>query len=352
VAVNTPIPLRADPGALRQAERRSFMRAAAATFIGHRDREDAVKVLRRSWADDGAERVLKAAMAPSGTADYPAAQANRVLPLLAPSSASGRLLALATSIDMSGYATIAVPWIAASSIAPPAFIAEGAPAPLVNLTTARSILGPTRKLLVLAAFTDEIQNASVPVAESIISQALSIATERALDGALFGNAAATAVAPAGLLFGLTPIASAATEGAAGVADDFGLLAAAIGQVTNVDDMVIITTPNLATRARVLVGLRFSNPIFSSSTIPAGTVIAVAPVGLVAGYDGSVQIEVSSTAALHFESSSPQDIVGGTGTPAFPVKSSYQDAFSSVRVKCRCAWVALPSAVASFTGADW
>jgi hypothetical protein len=350
--MNAPIPLRPDPGAMRQAERRSFMRAAAAAFIGHRDREDSLKVLRRSWADDSAERVLKAAMAPTGTADYPAAQANRVLPLLAPSSASGRLLALATTFDMAGYATIAVPWIGTGTIPPPAFVGEGAPAPLVNLTTAKSILGPTRKLLILSAFTSEMQAASVPAAETLISQALGIATERALDAALFSNAAATAIAPAGLLFGLTPIPSAATKGAAGVADDFGALAAAIGAVTNADDMVIITTPNLATRARVLVGLRFSNPIFSSAALPAGTVLGVAPAGLVTGYDGSVQIEISSTAALHFESASPADIVGGTGTPAFPTRSAFQDAFSALRVKCRCAWIALPGTVAELTGADW
>jgi hypothetical protein len=45
MTAQTPIPLRADPAALRQAERRSFMRAAAAAFIGHRDREDPVKWL-------------------------------------------------------------------------------------------------------------------------------------------------------------------------------------------------------------------------------------------------------------------------------------------------------------------
>ena len=352
MSAQQPIPLRPDVGAMRAVERRTFMRAAAAAYIGHRDRADPVAVLRRSFADDSAERVLKAAMTPSGTADFPAAQANRVLPLLSPSSASARLLALATSLDMTGYATIAVPWIAASAIAPPAFIGEGAPAPLVNLTTAKSVLGPVKKLLVLAAFTSEMASASVPAAESIIGQALGIATERALDGALFSANAATAIAPAGLLFGLTPIPSAGTKGAAGVADDFGLLSGAIGAVTNADEAVFITTPNLATRARVLVGLRFNNPIFSSSMIPAGTVIAVAPAGLVAGYDGSVQIEVSSTAALHFESSSPQDIVSGAGVLANPTRSAFQDAFSALRVKCRCSWIALPGAVAELTGADW
>jgi hypothetical protein len=43
--MNAPIPLRPDAGAPRQAERRSFMRAAAVAFVGHRDREDPAKVL-------------------------------------------------------------------------------------------------------------------------------------------------------------------------------------------------------------------------------------------------------------------------------------------------------------------
>jgi hypothetical protein len=46
--MNAPIRLRPDAGARRQAERRSFMRAAAAAFIGHRDREDPVK-----WVSEG-----------------------------------------------------------------------------------------------------------------------------------------------------------------------------------------------------------------------------------------------------------------------------------------------------------
>ena len=36
---------RPDPAALARAERRSFMRAAAAAFVGRRDREDPAKVL-------------------------------------------------------------------------------------------------------------------------------------------------------------------------------------------------------------------------------------------------------------------------------------------------------------------
>jgi hypothetical protein len=35
----TPVPLRPDVNAMRTIERRSFMRAATAALVGHRDRE-------------------------------------------------------------------------------------------------------------------------------------------------------------------------------------------------------------------------------------------------------------------------------------------------------------------------
>jgi hypothetical protein len=40
MSVQSPVPLQPDVNAMRAFERRSFMRAAAAAFIGHRDRED------------------------------------------------------------------------------------------------------------------------------------------------------------------------------------------------------------------------------------------------------------------------------------------------------------------------
>ena len=110
---------------------------------------------------------------------------------------------------------------------------------------AKPVLRPARKLAILSALTDEMRNTSVPAAESIVGQALAIATERALDGALFSANAATAVAPAGLLFGLTPLASAGGSGVDGLADDFALLAGALGQVTNADEAVRFCATNSA-----------------------------------------------------------------------------------------------------------
>ena len=53
-------------------------------------------------------------MSPTSTADYPQLQATAVLPMLAPASASARLLAAASSLDLAGVATIKLPFIGAS----------------------------------------------------------------------------------------------------------------------------------------------------------------------------------------------------------------------------------------------
>ena len=173
--------------------------------------------------------------------------------MLAPAAASSRLLALATTLDLSGLQSIRLPFIGlAGRNIPTPFVAEGDPGSVIDLTISATVLGPTKKLLVLSALTREMAAASAENAEVIIGNALALSAEQALDGVLFSNAAATASTPAGIVNGLVPIASAATTGAAGVADDLALLAAAIGAAgVNPDDMVVVCPPALATKIRHL-----------------------------------------------------------------------------------------------------
>ena len=64
-------------------------------------------------------------------------------------------------------------------------------------------------------------------------------------------------------------------------------------------------------------------MLSSSVLAAGVVIGVVPQGFVTGYSGNVTIEASKAAIVHFEDTTPADIVGGAGAPAHPVKSAFQ-----------------------------
>jgi hypothetical protein len=349
-----PIPLRPDRDAMSRSERRSLIRACVALALGAKQGvhpRDVVKV----WNDDRAEMILRAASNPATTTGNAALglQTTRVLPMLAPASASARVLAMANALDLSGLQSIRLPFIGLAGRPPVPFVLEGDPGSVVDLTVSATVLGPTKKLLILSALTREMSDASAGNAEVIIGDALALSAEQSLDAALFSNAAATPSAPAGLLFGLTPITAATGGGAMALAADLAALAGAIGGAgINPDDMVIITTPALATKVRVLASPKFTNTVFSSSSLAAGVVIAIVPRGLATGYDGGVTVEASREAVVNFESTTPLPIVDGAGVVAKPVYSAFQSDMTILKIRGNVAWAVQPGAIAEVTGAAW
>jgi hypothetical protein len=277
--------------------------------------------------------------------------------MLAPDAASSRLLSLGRTFDLSGINTIRLPFVGgAGRPADPVFIAEAAPAPVVNLATSGAILGPTCKVLIQSAITGELQSASAETAEAIIGQALSISTEQSLDTALFSsNAAVAGVSPAGILHGVTGIPSGGATGVAGCAADLAALAGAIGAAgVSIDDMVIIATPALATKARILSGPHYDDKIFSSSYLPTGTLIGIVPQGLASGYQGQVDIETGIGAIVMDDTATPPQI-GSPGSPPVvgaPTLSAWQAYLIVVKVRARMAWTVQPNCVALVTGATW
>jgi hypothetical protein len=256
-------------------------------------------------------------------------------------------------LSLDGIATLRLPFIAgAGRPSAPAFIPEGAAAPVVDLATSAAILGPTCKLCILSAVSGELQAASGETAEDVVSAALAFSAEQSIDGALFSANAATSIQPAGILHGVAPIASSGAKGQAGVADDLGALAGQIGSNgVNSDDMAVVTTPDLATRLRVLASPKFTNTVLSSAYIPNGTVIGVVPRGLAVGYAGNVEITSSIATAVHMEDTNPLPLSSG-GTLAVPILSAWQQYLIILKIHARCAWCVQPQAVAVVTNANW
>lgn len=347
--VQSGIPLRAEPTALARAQRQSFIRAATAIFLGRKSTGATERIMKGTWGDDGnAQRIMRAAQRPMETGDLDAweLQSIAILPLLAPASAAAKLLGLATQLELTTGLTISIPGITPASLPTVPFLAEGQAAPVVELNTSASILGPTKKLLIIAAISDMLSNASL--AEQVISAALSSAAEQSLDKALFDNVAADATRPAGILAGLTPVdASSAGTGVNGIAKVLGLLAE---QLAAADDYVVVTTPSLATEIKVLSSPKFTNTVLASKQLAAGTVIAVIPRGLVTAYTGTPQIDVSTQATLHMDTA-PTDIStpGAPPVAAAPVKGMLQAQLVALRVRGFAAWCALPGAVSYATG---
>jgi hypothetical protein len=348
------IPFRPDRDALAADHRRSFVRACVALMLGARQGTAPERIIR-SWDDPRAELILRAATSATTTSSASALQlqTTAILPLLAPASASARLLAMARPLDLAGLASIRLPFIGQSGRPPVPFVAEGSPGEVVNLILSAVVLGPTKKLRILSALTREMAQASAANAETIIGDALAASAAQSLDSVLFSNAAAAASAPAGILFGVTPIPSAGTTGAAGVADDLAQLAGAIGSAgINPDDMVIVTTPALAMKIRVLASPKFTNVVLSSSSLAAGTVIALVKEGLATGYDGSVEIAASNETLVHTEDTAPLDLVSAGGVVAAPQRSAWQTDTTILRITGDAAWTVHPGSVSAVTGASW
>jgi hypothetical protein len=195
--------------------------------------------------------------------------------------------------------------------------------------------------------------ASASNAETIVSGAIALSAEQSLDTALLGNAPPSASAPAGILNGVTPIASAGTKAAEGIADDLGLLAGAIrANGINPDSMVVICAPSLAVKIRTPASPKLTNEIRSSSSLAAGVVIGIGAGGLVTGYSGGVEVSASEEATLNFESTTPAEIVSSAGVPASPTFNAWQMDMSVLKITGDVAWTVHPGAVAQVTGAAW
>ena len=352
---NSPIPLRPDVSAVARSERRSFVRACVAIALGTRRGAEPSRIVK-TWSDDyRAEAILKAASSAITTTSASALQltSTTVLPLLAPASASARLLAMARPLDLNGLHAIKLPYIGQSGRPPAVFVAEDTPGPVVDLTTSTVTLGPACKLFVMTALTREMMMASASNAEAIFSDALAVSAAQSLDAALFSNAAATTSTPAGLLNGVVPIAAVTGGGVVAMAGDLSALAGAIGAAgINPDEMIVITTPALAVKIRTLASPRFTNVVLSSSSLAAGDVVAIVKEGLATGYDGGVEVDASTQATVHYEATTPLPIVDGSGVVAHPVYSAMQTDTTVLRIRGRAAWTVHPGAIASISGAAW
>jgi hypothetical protein len=354
IAMNAPLKLRPDFREALRVERRSWSRAITARALSSPQRS-AEKILARNWPHDSkAELILKGAASPSSTTNtgLPPHDIVGAFRSLAPGSAAWKLFAndAALKLDLTGVSTVSIPHVA--SFPPqPVFVAEGAPGPVVQWSLMKSVVGPARKIMVISAISEELESASPQSVSGVIGRVLSDATNKSIDVIAFDANAGDAVRPPGLLFGVTPI-TAATAGAylqETIAKDLSNLVGAIGAAgIDPSDVVYVSGPR---EVSLMQNLADVDAIMSLG-VPAKTVIAVAVSGVASGYRGPVEIDISRESVLHFEASSPGEIVSTPGVSATPSKSLFQSGLIAVRVRANAAWAAAPGAVAYTTGVNW
>jgi hypothetical protein len=346
-----PIPLRADPDAIRSDTYRAFHRSLAAHVLGRVHGQSPDMLVRKTWPDDMRTAVLtRAAVSPTDTTSGAALTATKVSPLLlvAPASAAARLFENCVKLDFTGVHQFNIPHVNTHPV--PLWVAEGAVIPFVMPNTGKATVGPTHKLAFGLAVTEELNEATPETATVVLGRLLGESAARALDASVFDAVAADSTRPAGLLNGVTPLtAQTGPGGIDAIAADLATLAGAISDAgMGADNLTIVCNAREATKLRLLRGPVFEFQLLSSPAIAAGTVIALVPTAIASGYEGAPEIETSKHPEVHFEDTSPQPVPAGPST-----RSLFQQAMLGLKVRVRCAWATLqPGAVQYMTSVKW
>lgn len=346
------ISLRPDPTAMVAAERRSWHRAIAAHCLAVSRRADPARILKSAWPNDArAQMIARGAVTPTTTAGVWTYDPVIAYRSLAPSSAALRLFELGLALNLVGASTIRIPSTAPLPVQP-VFVGEGLPTPNVQWSFSSTVLGPARKILMMAAVTGELNDATPETAVAVIGRVLADVANRDIDATAFGTAAADAVKPAGLLHGLTPL-TAATAGPDAMAEDLGALAGAIGAAgIDASNVVYVAGPREATIIKVKASIKFDNSVLTTLGLPAKTVACFAPAGVASGYQDAPAIETSNEAVFHLEDTTPADIASAGGVLADPVKSMFQTDLIAIRVRANCAWVCATGAAQVISAVNW
>ena len=345
-----------------------------------------IDVMRQKiYGNDEATRavcdiVLKAATAPAMTtvAGWAQELVQQIyadfMEALLPLSVLPRLSAKGLSLNFGAAGRIVIPTRNLTPAISGSFVGEGAPIPVRQGAFAAQTLTP-KKAAVITTWTREMQDHSTPAIEGLLRQAVLEDTAIALDAILLDNNAATAIRPPGLRSygaGLTPTAGG---GFAAFVGDMKLLLGALLAATNgnvrspvlimnttqafnlywLQPATAVTVGLFPFRAEVEAGRIGPAALLQSSTVPAGTVVAVDAADFVmAGAEGP-RMEVSDSATLHLEDTAPADIVSGpSGTPvaATPVKSMWQTDSLALRMVLKANWLMRRPVVSWMTAVTW
>jgi hypothetical protein len=352
-----PIPLRPDRDVMFAEERQSWGRALAALVVANRDLAEPEAVLKATWPDDRhAAARLKAATSPTSTANAPPLllEVVQAFRSLAPASAALGLFEKGLQVDLQGVHTITLPSLA--NVPPPGvFVAEGGPAPNLQFDFgAGAKIGPVRKILLLAATSGELEDATPGTMSAVLAKVLGDSASRGLDAAAFGTQADDGVTPQGLLHGVTPV-TAAAAGADAMSLDVGALLDAIA-VNNIDTTgaVFISDAGTIGVLKAKVGVRFDYGLLTTLALPSKTVVCVAPSAVASAYAEPPTVEVSKIPAVHFEGAAPLPIASA-GTPptvAAPVYSHFQADMISVKCRAHAAWAVLPGGASVVNNIAW
>jgi HK97 family phage prohead protease/HK97 family phage major capsid protein len=367
----------------KKAEPLDYLFRAALVMGKSKSEGQSIDAIRqRIYGDDEVTRVmcdmiLKATSAPAMTTVTGwAAELVRTIwadfmQVLLPVSIYPQLAAKGLALTFGANGRIVIPTRNLTPSISGSFVGEGQPIPVRQGAFASQTLTP-KKMAVITTWTREMDEYSIPAIEGLLRQAILEDTAIAMDAVLIGANVATAIAPPGLRSyqtGLTP--SAAGVGFPNFVADYKALYGGLLNLTNgnVRRPTILINPIQGLAISMIQPPAAATPLFpfivmmdagrllkadliESANVPPGMVIMVDAADFVtAGAEGP-RMEISDQATLHMEDTTPQDITGGTPSPAVPVKSMWQTDSLALRMIMRMNWILRRPVVSWMTGVQW
>ena len=342
---------RREPLQLRKGN--SFVRLLTARTVAKVRKVPAADVAALLWPNDKViERLVTRAVAPPAmttvtgwAAELAQTVIRDALEALGAVSAGAQMLSSCLVLTFDGAGVISAPGFVADANHG-GFVAEGNPIPVRQFAAEATTLQP-HKLASIGVLTREMIESSN--AEQMIGDVLTRSAGLALDAVLFGSAAATAAAPAGLRNGISTLtASTSTELYEAFFQDVAVLINAVSAVGNVGPYAMIASPGRAAQMLMRFVNEMPNLFVYGSTAVGNDLIAVACPGIVAALDPEPEIETSNAAALHMQDT-PAALVTSPGVSATPVRSLYQTDSIAVKVRWPVTWALRdPRAVAWLT----
>lgn len=227
------------------------------------------------------------------------------------------------------------------------FVAEGSPIRVGRITTAAAELTP-KKMGVIVPFSRELAKRSTPAIEAIVRQAILEDTAAILDAALLDATASSAARPAGLLNGVSAVATGYGGGDhEAVKADFKNLLAPFISANAADSITVIMNPAQGLAISMMDGPDNNSGWFSgissrvniveSTYATAGRIIAIRNSDFYTALGDAPEFDINETATVHMEDTTPLPLHDGS-TPADPVRSFYQTATVGVRMLMDIGWV--------------
>ena len=313
-----------------------------------------VEAALRLWpSDKGTLAMLtRAASAPAMTtvtgwaAELGRKQIDDTLDALGAAAAGALVLRESMVLSFDGAAIISAPGFVAGA-GNSGFVAEGAPIPVRQLVVEPATLTPF-KLASIGVLTREMIESSN--AEALVSDVLVRSTALALDAALFGSAAASAAAPAGLRNGIAAsTVSSSTDLFEAVFEDVSTLITAIGAVAGTGPFILLANAGRANMMRARF-VHDDNTLILACNAVGNDLVCVAPTAIVCALDPQPDIETSTAATLHMNDT-PAAIVNG-GAPAAPARSLFQTESIALKIRWPVTWAVRDSRAVAWLTPNW